>query len=83
MSPTRKVALFVLVLETPADKRPGFLHAVCAGDHNLRARFGALLVARDEPDGLTHQMLLVAARALAAYSAGDFDRASFGCAAGR
>jgi hypothetical protein len=42
MSPTRKVALFVLVLETPADKRPGFLHAVCAGDHNLRARFGAL-----------------------------------------
>jgi WD40 repeat protein len=47
--------LIALALEKPADLRPAFLDAVCAGDPALRQRLEALLAANDEPDELLPQ----------------------------
>ncbi len=43
-------SLFALALEKPANMRPAFLDAVCAGDPALRQRLEALLAAHDKSD---------------------------------
>jgi len=47
MNPTREEFLFDAALEKPADKRAGFLDAVCVGDATLRQRIEALLTAHE------------------------------------
>jgi serine/threonine protein kinase len=51
----REEVLFALALEKPADRRPAFMDAVCAGDPALRQRLDALLAAHDQPDKLSPQ----------------------------
>src|SRR5208282_4970053 len=46
----REELLFALALEKPADLRPAFLNAVCAGDAALRQRLEAKLATHEQPD---------------------------------
>jgi serine/threonine protein kinase len=48
----REEMLIALALEKPADLRPAFLDAVCAGDPALRQRLEALLAAHQKADEL-------------------------------
>jgi WD40 repeat protein/serine/threonine protein kinase len=51
-SQTREEMLFALALEKPADKRAGFLDAVCDGDAALRQGLEARLAAHAQPETL-------------------------------
>ncbi len=46
----REEVLLAAALETPPDKRPALLDALCAGDSALRLRLETRLAAHDQPD---------------------------------